>query len=121
MNNRINLTQWKNIIDTVTNSANSQTQVNDTLYIGSRRFGNSKRYFCYDNYDQHIMPGLDFVISDTDELGNLTVFNASEQASAPISLEQGKQIARNFFNEQGQQMSKEIVQAWVMNGNASSF
>ena len=121
MNNQINLTQWNELIETVTLSPDTQAQADDTLYIGSRNFGNSKRYFCYDNYDRHDVPGLDFVISNDAEHGKLTVYNGSEQARAPISFEQGKQIARNLFNEYGDEMAEEIVCDWVMSGNPSTF
>ena len=121
MSNQISLTQWNELIETVKNSPVTQVQADDTLYIGSRNFGNSKRFFCYDNYDRHDVPGLDFIISNTDELGKLTVYNGSEQARAPISFEQGKQIAQNFFNEEGYDMSEEIVCEWVMEGNNSTF
>ena len=109
MNNQISLTQWNELLETVKNSPDTQVEADDTLYISSRKFGNSSRYFCYDNYDRHDVPGLDFIISNTDELGKLTVYNGSEQARAPISFEQGKQIAQNFFNEYGSDMAEEIV------------
>ena len=67
------------------------------------------------------MPGFDLVISNDAEQGKLTVYNASEQARAPITFEQGKKIAQNFFNEYGGQMAEEIVCEWVMNGNKSVF
>jgi hypothetical protein len=121
MNNQISLTQWNELIETVKNSPVTQVQADDTLYIGSRNFGNSKRYFCYDNYDRVDVPGLDFVISNDSAIGKLTVYNGSEQARAPISFEEGKQIARNLFNEYGDQMAEEIVCEWVMSGNTSTF
>jgi hypothetical protein len=120
-NNQITLTQWNDLIETVKNSPSTQVESDDTLYIGSHNSGNSKRYFCYDNYDRYYIPGLDFVVTDNAEYGNLTVYNGSEMARAPINLEEGKQIARNFFNEYGGQMGEEIVCEWVMNGNASVF
>jgi hypothetical protein len=121
MNNQISLTQWSEIIETVKNSPDTQDQADDTLYIGSSNSGNSKRYFCYDNYDRVDVPGLDFIISNDSDIGKLTVYNGSEQARAPISFEEGKQIARNLFNEYGDQMAEEIVCEWVMSGNSSSF
>lgn len=121
MNNQISLAQWSELIETVKNSPVTHVQADDTLYIGSRKFGNSKRYFCYDNYDRVDVPGLDFIISNDSDMGKLTVYNGSEQARAPISFEQGKQIARNLFNEYGDQMAEEIVCEWVMDGNTSTF
>jgi len=120
-NNQITLTQWNELIETVKNSPSTQVESDDTLYIGSNNFVNSKRYFCYDNYDRYYIPGLDFVIANDSEQGKLTVYNGSEQARAPINFEEGKQIAQNFFNEYGGQMAEEIVCEWVMDGNASNF
>ena len=121
MNNQINLAQWNELIEAVQNSPSSQVQPISSLYIGSRSFGNSKRYFCYDNQDRHYVPGLDFVISNDADMGKLTVYNGSEQARAPIDFKEGMQIAQNFFNEEGSNMAEEIVCDWVMSGNASTF
>ena len=121
MNNQITLTQWNELIETVKNAPSTLVVADNTLYIGSRSFGNSKRYHCYDEQDRHHVPGLDFVISNDSEQGKLTVYHTSEKARAPITFEQGMQIARNFFNEYGDQMAEEIVWEWVMYGNASTF
>lgn len=120
-NNLISITQWNELIKAVTKNRINTKQPIDVLYVGCRSFGNSKRFFCYDNYDRHEMPGLDFVISNENKLGKLTVYNSSEQARAPITFEQGKQIAQNFFDEIGINMSEEIVCDWVMSGNSSTF
>ena len=120
-NNLISITQWNELIKAVTTNRIDTVQPNDVLYVGCRNFGNSKRFFCYDNYDRHEMPGFDLVISNDAEQGKLTVYNASEQARAPITFEQGKKIAQNFFNDIGGDMSEEIVCEWIMSGNASTF
>ena len=121
MNNQISLTQWNELIEAVKNSRDAQNQPSSPLYIDSRNSGNSKRYFCYDNYDRHDVPGLDFIISNDADMGKLTVYNASEQARAPIDFEEGMQIAQNFFNVYGSDMAEEIVCDWVMSGNTSTF
>ena len=121
VDNNITRSQWNELIETVKNSPSSQVQPSSPLYICTRSFGNSKRHSCYDNYDRHYVPGLDFVISNDDKKGRLTVYNGSEQARAPITFEQGMQIAQNFFNEYGDQMAEEIVCEWVMAGNPSTF
>lgn len=121
INNNITRCQWNELIETVKNSPSRQTQPNGALYICNSKFGNSKRYSCYDNYDRFDVPGLDFVISNDSDTGRLTVYNGSEQARAPITFEQGMQIASNFFNEYGDQMAEEIVCEWVMDGNPSTF
>lgn len=121
MNNQISLDQWNKLVEAVKSSPSSQGQPMDVLYVGLRSFGNSKRYYCYDNYDRHYVPGLDFVISNEADHGKLTVYNGSEQARAPIDFEEGMRIAQNFFNEVGSNIAEEIVCDWVMDGNASIF
>ena len=121
VDNKITFQQWKELMVAVKNSAKSQCQADDTLYLSARQFGDCKRLSCYDNYDRHDVPGLDFVIGNDDDKGRLTVYNGSEQARAPITFEQGMQIARNFFNEYGDQMAEEIVCEWIMAGNPSTF
>ena len=120
-NNLISITQWNKIIRAVVSNSQNTNQPMDVLYTGSRKFGDAKRYFCYDNYDRHYIPGLDFVIEEGNTNGKLTVYNGSEQARAPIDFEEGLQIAKNFFNEKGSDMAEEIVCDWVMCGNTSTF
>ena len=121
VDNNITYQQWEQLLLTVKNAESTKLQADDTLYIIDRQIGNTKRYACYDNYDRHYVPGLDFVIANDDDKGRLTVYNGSEQARAPITFEQGMQIANNFFNEYGDQMAEEIVCEWVMDGNPSIF
>ena len=121
-NNNITLDQWNQLMEAVDQHIDAARNFPaDILYRGSRSFGESKRYYCYDNYDRIDHPGFDFVISNNVEEGKLTVYNASEMARAPISFKEGMQIARNFFNEYGGQMAEEIVCEWVMDGNDSTF
>ena len=121
VDNNITFQQWKELMVAVKNAPSTKLEADDTLYITARQFYNCKRLACYDNYDRHYVPGLDFVIGNDDDKGRLTVYNGSEQARAPITFEQGMQIARNFFNEYGDQMAEEIVCEWVMDGNPSIF
>jgi|TARA_B100001059_G_C17615536_1_gene466794 hypothetical protein len=124
-NNLISITQWNKLISAVSKNRIDTNQPTDTMYVGSEQLDRNKvnetRYFCYDNYDRHDVPGLDFIISNNTALGKLTVYNGSEQARAPISFEQGKQIAQNLFNDYGSNMAEEIVCDWVMDGNTSTF
>ena len=120
-NNLISITQWNELIRAVTKNRIDTKQPCDVLYIGSRSFGNSRRFFCYDNYDRRTSPGFDLVISNDAELGKLTVYCGSEQARAPIAFAEGKQIAESFFNYIGCELSEDIVCEWIMSGNASTF
>ena len=125
MNNLINIKQWNKLINAVSKNRIDTKQPTDTMYVGSERINNNKtndtRYFCYDNYDRYNVPGLDFIISNNADQGKLTVYNGSEQARAPITFDEGLNIAQNFFNEEGYDMSEEIVCDWVINNNVSAF
>lgn len=118
---KITLQQWEELMKLVDSHVNSANEKKDVLYRGCENSIYNKRFYCYDNYDRYYIPGLDFVLKEGKEKGMLTVYSGSEQSRAPITLEQGKQIARNMFNEYGGQMADEIVCEWVMEGNASVF
>ena len=120
-NNLISITQWNELIKSITKNRIDTEQPNDVLYAGCRSFGNSKRYFCYDNYDRMTSPGFDLVISNDAELGKLTVYCGSEQARAPITFAEGQQIAESFFDFLGYELTESIVCEWVMSGNKSTF
>ena len=121
-NNNISIDQWNQLMTAVDQHIDAtKTFPNDILYRGEKQNTYNKRFYCYDNYDREYHPGLDLRIDDGEETGELTVYNASEQARAPITFEEGLQIAQNFFNEYGGQMAEEIVCEWVMDGNESAF
>jgi hypothetical protein len=121
VNNNISSTQWDQIIDAVITHARNANQPKDVLYLNKQRALNVTRQSIYDNYDRYNVPGLDFVTTDAQSSGRLTVYNGSEQARAPITFEQGMQIASNFLNDEGSMMAEEIVCEWVMDGNPSIF
>ena len=120
-NNLISITQWNELIKAITKNRIDTEQPNDVLYTGCSSFGDSKRYFCYDNYDRMTSPGFDLVMSNDDELGKLTVYCGTEQARAPITFAEGEQIAKSFFNYLGYELTESIVCEWVMSGNKSTF
>ena len=117
MSNIITKDQWLQIADAIRSNALSYNQPADVIYESEDRRSNKSRHFIYDNYDRLDIPGLDFVVEDGKDIGNLTVYNDSEMAYAPVSFEKGMQIARNFWNEFGSQMAEEIVCEYVMDGN----
>lgn len=121
IDNNITQTQWDQILDAVITHTLNSNLPKDTLYLNKQQTHKSIRQSIYDDYDRPEIPGLDFVISNDDESGRLTVYNSTEDARAPITFEQGIQIAQNFFNEYGNQMAEEIVCEWVMDGNPSIF
>jgi hypothetical protein len=120
-NNQITLEQWQQLMDTVDSHVATANFPSDVLYRGSHQTNNSERFYCYDNYDRIDIPGFDLKLNNGETTGTLTVYNGSEQARAPITFEEGMQIARNFFNEYGGQMAEEIVCDWVMDGNSNIF
>ena len=119
MNNKISLTQWNELMQILNEHTNHNVS---SLDAGQEKWKNNcERHYCYDNEDSIDSPGLDFVIKDKETLGTLTVHNASEQARAPITFEQGKTIARFFWDVNGSQLAEDIVCEWVMDGNKSVF
>ncbi len=121
-NNNITAEQWNQLMEAVDRHIDeAKCWPADVLYRGSKQNTYNKRFYCYDNYDRLDHPGLDLRIDNGETSGELTVYNASEMARAPITFEEGMQIAQNFFNEYGGQMAEEIVCEWVMNGNESVF
>lgn len=121
-NNNITAEQWNQLMEAVDRHIDeAKCWPADVLYRGSKQNTYNKRFYCYDNYDRGDHPGLDLRIDNGETFGELTVYNASEMARAPITFEEGLQIAQNFFNEYGGQMAEEIVCEWVMNGNESVF
>ena len=117
MSNIITRDQWQQITDAIKSNVLSYNEPSDVVYESEESRSNKTRHFICDNYDRGYVPRLDFVIEDDKDIGKLTVFDCSEMANAPITFKEGMQIARNFWNESGSQMSEEIVCDYVMCGN----
>lgn len=113
-NNTTTIEKWNEILQAVNKSKEQTNQKDDVLYEGEANRGENKHFYCYDNYDRWSSPGLDFVTHGDSEQGSLYVYNSSEMARAPITIEQGLQIAFNFFNAEGSMMAEEIVCEYVM-------
>ena len=121
-NNNISVEQWNQLMEAIDQHIDeTKCLPADVLYRGSSQGKLYQRFYCYDNYDRFDHPGLDLRIDNGQKSGMLTVFNASEMARAPITFEEGLQIARNFFNDYGGEMSETIVCEGVMDGNDSVF
>jgi len=118
----ITIEQWNILLTAVKVSAARENQPEGAVYSGiDYHFKDStKRFFCYDNYDRHDVPGLDLLL-ESDGDGKLVVWNGSEQARAPITFAQGLEIAQNFFNSKGYDLSESIVCDYVMDGVKSVF
>ena len=117
-NNTISQQQWNSILETFNKHCESSNVKEDEPYMGSEivnKNGTTKRkQFIYDNYDRFSSPGLCLMSSPDADEGLLYVYNPSEQAHAPITLEQGLEIASKFFSYEGYMMSEEIVCNYVM-------
>ena len=114
INNNITPDQWKSIQDAAEASRTSHNEPPNALYMKTSHKNGKTRHYIYDNYDRFYMPGIDYIVDGAQKTGRLYVYNSSEMARAPITLDQGLAIARNFFNEYGGQMSEEIVCEYVM-------
>src|SRR6056300_98306 len=101
MNNNITTDHWQQILDTVDASRIEHNERPDSLYTPTTTLHNKTRHSIYDNYDRFYIPGLDYIVEGEQKTGRLYVYNSSEMARAPITLQQGLAIARNFFNEYG--------------------
>lgn len=108
-NNLITKEQWEEISDAAEHHLNQCGEAPDSLYYGKTNRWPQTRYSLYDNHDRGLFPGLDFVITLGQELGRLTVYDSDKMSYAPITYDQGLQIARNFFNETGTRISSGIV------------
>ena len=117
INNNITIDKWQEILAAVETSRQSHNEPSDALYTTISPLHGKTRHSVYDNYDRFGMPSFDFIVEGKQKTGRLYVYNTSELARAPISLDQGLAIARNFFNEYGGQMSEEIVCEYVMSEN----
>ena len=113
-NNTTTIKMWHEILQAVNKSKEQTNQKDDVLYTGEDKRGEKKRFYCYDNYDRLDSPGLDFITHGDSDQGSLYVYNSSEMARAPITIEQGLQIALNFFSYKGSIMAEEIVCEYVM-------
>jgi len=114
INNNITPDQWQQILDSADASRIEHDERPDSLYITTTDLNNKTRHIIYDNYERLHMPGLDYIVEGNQKTGRLYVYNSSKMARAPISLNQGLAIARNFFNEYGSRMSEEIVNDYFM-------
>lgn len=109
MDNMITMEQWRVIEEYVEESARREGESGDVVYKMKGVKNNRVRYLIYDNYDRYTSPGLNFMINEGEDVGELIVYSASEQSYAPISFREGLVIAENFFNCVGSEMSEEIV------------
>lgn len=114
MDNTITLEQWKILETSVELSARKEMEANDVIYKTQRTRNNRTRHLIYDNYDRYTSPGLNFMVNEGEETGKLIIYSSSEQNYAPVDFKTGLEIAENFFNYTGTELSEGIVCDYLM-------
>ena len=120
VDNKITQSQWKLILDAFNTHCKVKGVKEDEPLISDEFTSNSsgdrskRKQSIFDNYDRYTSPGLIFLVRDNMDSGALFVYSCSEQAHAPINLDQGIEIASNFFNYKGTELSESIVCDHVM-------
>ncbi len=121
VNNNITPLQWELILDAFHTHCKEHTVKEDEPLIKDEFTSNAsgnhtkRKQSIFDNYDRHTSPGLNFVLMDQMSTGSLTVYSSSEQAHAPITFNEGIEIAQNFFSYKATEISEHIVCNHVMN------
>jgi len=114
MDNTITFEQWKILETSVELSARRSMEPNDVIYKAQQTKSGRTRHSIYDNYDRYTSPGLNFMVNVGEETGKLIVYSSSEQNYAPIDFKKGLEIAENFFNYMGTELSEGIVCDYMM-------
>ena len=124
IDNQITPIQWELILNAFHDHCKDNNVKEDEPHIGDEFTGphvcqhtdgltktsgrNKRRQFIYDNYDRYTSPGLEFIQIDK-VTGSLFVYCGSEQSHAPITFQQGMEIAQNFFSHKATKLSESIV------------
>ena len=121
VNNSITPAQWELILDAFHTHCKEKGVKEDEPLIIDELTSNAsgdhtkRKQAIFDNYDRHTSPGLTFLLMDQMSTGALFVYSSSEQAHAPITLDEGMEIAKQFFSEEASELSDHIVCNHVMN------
>ena len=120
VNNSITPLQWELILDAFHTHCKENGIKEDEPLIQDEFTSNAsgdhtkRKQSIFDNYDRHTSPGLTFLLMDQMSTGALFVYSSSEQAHAPITLDEGMEIAKQFFSEEASELSDHIVCNYVM-------
>ena len=119
VNNNITPLQWELILDAFNTHCKEHGVKEDAPLIRDETTTKSSGFTqrtqsIYDNYDRHTSPGLTFIQVNNVTSGNLYVYSGSEQDHAPISFDDGMEIAQNFFSYKATELSEHIVCNHVM-------
>ena len=120
VDNEISTIQWELILDAFNTHCKNKGVKEDEPLISDEFTTNAsgerskRKQSIFDNYDRYTSPGLIFLVMDNKNTGALFVYSGSEQAHAPINFDTGIEIASNFFNYKGTELSESIVCDHVM-------
>ena len=118
-NNNITPLQWELILDAFNTHCKEKGVKEDEPLIRDETTTNSSGFTqrnqsIFDNYDRFSSPGLYFKVINNMSSGNLYVYSGSEQAYAPITFDEGIEIAQSFFTYTATELSEHIVCNYVM-------
>ena len=120
VDNQITQEQWESILEAFHTHCKEKGVKEDEPLIIDELTSNAsgdhtkRKQAIFDNYDRHTSPGLTFLLMDQMSTGDLFVYSSSEQAHAPITLDEGMEIAKQFFSEEASELSDHIVCNYVM-------
>jgi len=120
VDNQITQEQWESILEAFHTHCKEKGVKEDEPLIIDELTSNAsgdhtkRKQAIFDNYDRHTSPGLTFLLMDQMSTGALFVYSSSEQAHAPITLDEGMEIAKQFFSEEASELSDHIVCNYVM-------
>jgi len=126
-NQSITPVQWQSVIDAAEKHVRDQNLPDERFYVNFREKSFSGfeadgyRESILDNYDEFSVPSLHFDYDMITESGQIRVYDNSEQASAPVSLEQALDIASKMFTEDGSKVAQDIVYHYVDQQSASLY
>ena len=118
-NNNITPLQWELILDAFNTQCKEKGVKEDEPLIRDETTTNSSGFTqrnqsIFDNYDRFSSPGLYFKVINNMSSRNLYVYSSSEQASAPITFDEGIEIPQPFFTYTATELSEHIVCNYVM-------
>lgn len=117
--NNITPLQWELILDAFNTHCKEKGVKEDEPLIRDETTTSSSGFTqrtqsIFDNYDRFTSPGLYFKVINNMSSGNLYVYSSSEQDFAPITFDEGIEIAQSFFTYAATELSEHIVCNHVM-------
>ena len=120
VDNQITQEQWESILEAFHTHCKEKGVEEDEIRITNTFSSNasgsstSRKQSIHDNHERFTSPGLEFILVNDMKFGALFVYSSNEQAHAPITFEEGMEIAKQFFSEEASELSDHIVCNYVM-------